>query len=124
MKWIAKPALWLLTTAIPVVIAACYGVYEESRRVFGKVVDGDTGEGIQDIQVECVVGEGENEYVPAGTMTLPGDGAFELWVDEYDPCDKLVFKDLDGEENGAYADKEIPFDEFTDGETVELEAAE
>jgi hypothetical protein len=116
--WIGRPVLWLLTSAIPVFIAACYGPYYDESRAGGKVVSKATGEGIPDILVSCLSPGGG---VLDQTYTLAGDGAFELWYQNEEPCETLGFEDVDGAENGAFQALEIPFDPATGEQTVELE---
>ncbi len=116
--WIAKPVLWLLTSAIPVFIAACYGAYYDESRAAGKVVDKETGEGIADILVSCLSPGGS---VIDQTYTLAGDGAFEIWYQDLDPCETLRFEDVDGEVNGEFQVLELPFDPEAGELTVELE---
>jgi hypothetical protein len=126
-KMLARPILWLLTTAIPVVIAACYGALE-SFRLWGNVVDRETGEGINNIKVSCILSNGPTEWsveetqssessyygdggVGAGdeTHSMPEDGYFSIGYDE--PCYKLRFEDVDGEANGGrYATRVIKYD--------------
>jgi hypothetical protein len=111
MKWIAKILLWIIGVAIPVVIAACYGMpYKFSKT--GKVVDAETKAGIDGIQVTCVQG-GQDEDV---AFTYSGD--FTLWYDI--PCDTLQIKDVDGAQNGEYQDREIEFCESCDTLSIEL----
>ncbi|MCP4601724.1 MAG: hypothetical protein GY847_14615 [Proteobacteria bacterium] len=123
MKWIAKPLLWIFTSALPVFIAACYGVYQEEgywdtdsdsgSYIGGRVVDKTSGNGIYDIQVDCIeassdtdsgadtgTDSGANEEIVSTTYTMENDGAFMLQED-IDDCDFLQFKDVDGEENGG-----------------------
>ncbi len=128
MKWIAKPILWLFTSAIPVFIAACYGCpngdcggipYSQDgdgntdySNIEGIVIDQDSQEGIADIKVSCVFYDAYNsEEIDSFTYTAAGDGAFKLRYDTLDECDALRFQDLDGLENGRqYKTEEIDFD--------------
>jgi hypothetical protein len=116
--WIARPVLWLVTAAIPVFIAACYGAYYDESRATGKVVDKATGEGVPDILVSCMTSGGS---VLDQTYSLAGDGAFEIWYQENDPCETLRFEDVDGEENGEFQALELPFDPAAGELTAELE---
>jgi hypothetical protein len=125
---IARPFLWLFTFAIPVFIAACYGGYYEiydagcganQLSATGKVLNALNGTSIAQIKVSCVapgyVDGGDN--VIDSTYSLPGDGHFELWYTDDNPCDRLVFEDVDGAENGEFASKTVQFDD-TLAETV------
>jgi hypothetical protein len=116
--WVARPVLWLMTSAIPVFIAACYGAYYDESRATGKVVDKSTGEGIADILVSCLAPGGS---VIDQTYSLAGDGAFEVWFQEVDPCETLRFEDVDGEANGEFQTLELPFQHGGGEITAELE---
>ena len=54
------------------------------------------------------------------TYSLPGDGHFELWYTNDNPCDRLIFEDVDGAENGEYASKTVLFDDTLEETVVEL----
>lgn len=88
-------AMWLLravTTTVPVVIAACYGMaYRYTRQ--GRVVDRATGQGVAGMKVTCAQG--------GATASTGADGAFTLPDD--DRCDSVQVEDADGAANGAYA---------------------
>jgi hypothetical protein len=133
VKRLAKPLLWLLTTAIPVFIAACYGGPFDGRwdedagpdpekSVAGRVLSALTGSGIPYIRVSCVISGYGGEQVYDDTYSAPGDGAFELWSSEYTPCEILRFEDVDGADNGAYQTLELNY--VDDGSDVVAEMAE
>lgn len=112
MKHVSKWLLRAVTMAVPVVIAACYGMmYRYSRA--GKVVDASTGTGIPGIQVTCLRGGLQD-----GLAMTDASGGFLL---DYDACDELEAKDVDGTENGSYQTKKIPFPPGSDDITVSLE---
>ena len=128
---IARPFLWFFTFAIPVFIAACYGGYYEiddaggganQLSATGKVLNALTGTSIAQIKVSCVA----SGYVDGGdnvidsTYSLPGDGHFELWYTDDNPCDRLIFEDVDGAENGEYDSKTVQFDDTLEETVVEL----
>lgn len=128
---IARPFLWFFTFAIPVFIAACYGGYYEiddagggtnQLSATGKVLNALTGASIAQIKVSCVapgyVDGGDN--VIDSTYSLPGDGHFELWYTDDNPCERLMFEDVDGTENGEYATKTVQFDDTLEETVVEL----
>ena len=113
MRIIAKFFLWLVTCAIPVVIAACYGMaYRYSKT--GHVIDSETKEGIQGIEVTCLVGSDEH------SMTYTGEDGY-FWL-EYDVrCDKLRIDDVDGEDNGGlYVGRTVDFCKDCEDITIEL----
>jgi hypothetical protein len=128
MRLIARPFLWLLTSIVPVFIAACYGTggfFDEPYnllRARGRVLNAATGKGIKGIRVTCVaaqqgLGTDYGEPIDGGfafdeTYSLPGDGAFEIWFDSYNPCIELRLEDVDGEENdGLFVGRDIEFPE-------------
>jgi hypothetical protein len=125
---IARPFLWFFTCAIPVFIAACYGGYYEidggpnQLSATGRVLDGVTSASIAQIKVSCVA----SGYVDGGdnvidsTYSMPGDGHFELWYTDDNPCERLILEDVDGAENGEYASKTVLFDDTLEETVVEL----
>jgi hypothetical protein len=113
VRTIARFLLWILTSAIPVFLAACYGApYGYSKN--GRVIDSESKEGISGIKVIC--SENGNDWNYSYSWT---DGYFNV---DYDvPCDKLVLVDEDGLENGGfYPRRVVPFDEDCDEITVEM----
>ena len=110
---LARLLLWLTTVAIPVFIAACYGApYRYSKT--GKVIDAESEDGIDGIQVTCV----EGDYETSMAYTGP-DGVF--WLSYDAPCDALRIEDVDGEDHGGvYLPRTVPFDEDCAELTVEL----
>jgi hypothetical protein len=113
MRIIAKFFLWLITVAIPVVIAACYGpLYKYSKS--GKVVDSETQEGINGIQVSCMVGGS-----PWDVTYSDPQGEFLLMYDR--PCDELQLEDVDGDQNGRYLTTTAPFCEDCTTIAVEMD---
>jgi hypothetical protein len=130
-KLIAKPFLWLLTCAIPLFISACYGNGyglgsdaggNTELRGKGRVTAALSQQGLADIFVSCVLFREDGEYIYDGTYSLPGDGYFEIWYMENEPCDALRFEDQDGLDNGgSFAPLEVPFDPIAEETHVELE---
>jgi hypothetical protein len=113
-KLLARFFLWLIGVAIPVFIAACYGMpYAYTKH--GRVVDRETQVGIEGIQVSCV--RGGQDY---STVQSWGGGSFDV---DYDvPCDELRLTDVDGEANGGeYLEKTVPFCDSCPEMVVELE---
>lgn len=144
LKRLAKPFLWLLTTAIPVFIAACYGAPGYSCG-YGSDSDGDT-DGDTDVpqvgHLRSFRGMVRNALtavavpyirVTCGGLGMSGeeavdksyskpDGSFELWHSDVVPCDFLRFEDVDGAFNGSFAPKEVDFDNAIQDDVYELEA--
>jgi hypothetical protein len=112
MKPIAKFLLWLIGVAIPVFIAACYGLPARFSKS-GKVIDSESEQGIDNIQVTCLV-NGKEEYV----TNSYDNGNFTLWYNT--PCDKLSFEDVDGENNGLYQARTMTFCQECESVTVEM----
>jgi hypothetical protein len=121
VKYIARFLLRMMTLAVPVVIAACYGVPQDYTLRNGRVVDKDTQRGIPGIKVTCLTGDAgifstltNGSMVDAGLTTLDAgasteDGTFQLngGVD----CTSLLAEDVDGPANGgSYAPVTQPFD--------------
>lgn len=106
---IEKIILALFTGVFPVFIAACYGPAANfgPPDSFEGIVRDPAGNPIPDILVRCMDGEDE----VASTYTMAGDGAFQLPGLYDDPCETLIFEDVDGEENGGtFAPKSIELD--------------
>ena len=115
MKLLAKFLLWLIGTAIPVFIAACYGAPYYWNTKSGQVIDSDSKEGIGGIQVTCI-----DSYGNAGDVSYSyEDGAFTVSYGQ--PCDHLLLEDVDGPDNGGqYVRRSVPFDEECEDLTIEL----
>jgi hypothetical protein len=142
VKRLAKPLLWLLTTAIPVFIAACYGApacltnggdgdgdsdddYEDTDPVTvfgfrGRVVSALSSVAIPYLRVTCGALGTEGAETVDTTYTKP-DGSFELWYPDVFPCDFLRFEDADGALNGSFVAQEIPFAGAVQDDVYELE---
>ena len=134
MRLLAKLILWLLTTAIPVFIAACYGAPmdgmwdddagpDPEKSVAGRVLAALTGSGIPYIKVSCLVSGYDGLEVYDDTYSAPGDGAFELWASQYTPCEVLRFEDVDGAENGTFQPKDVEYVDNGLDVVVELDEA-
>lgn len=138
MKIIKRSLLWMLTAAVPVFIAACYGI-SYSFTKSGRVLDKVSRAGIANIQVSCAdpleqapvydagVGEdgGATEdagYQPVG-FTSSADGSFFYGSDVV--CNKLKFEDVDGQQNGGLYLTKIESIDSSDGElVVEMDKAQ
>lgn len=114
MRTLAKFFLWLIGIAIPVVIAACYGMPARFSKS-GKVIDSVTKQGIEGIQVTCVDGWGLSYDATAHAYV---GGEFTLWYD--DPCSELRLEDIDAEANGLYQPRAVPFCHECESLTIEL----
>ena len=104
MKSVKKLLLGIITAAIPVVIAACYGpVY----RMEGMVKDADTQEGIEGIRVTCINYDDRStpEYDGQFATTKTNISGYYSFDGSGGRCDIMRFKDIDGMKNGFY-DKE------------------
>lgn len=108
MLAIRRLLLWVLTTAIPVFIAACYGVAYNFARATGRVTDALTGDGIGGIELSCM-----NDGEVQSTAYTAADGSFILEYDDAMPCDTILVEDVDGDANGTYAPASVP---MQDGE--------
>jgi len=108
--------LWLIGVAIPVFIAACYGMpYQYSKR--GRVVDRQTQEGIPNIMVTCVRAGNDQFSIPSWD-----DGRFELSYDL--PCDDVRLTDTDGVDNGGeYKQRVVSFCDTCGDIVVEMDKA-
>jgi len=125
MRALKRGALWLVTFAIPVTIAACYGMVMNFYKP-GKVLNKATQEGIKDIEVRCAEGQepvedagtSEDAAIGAETLAVTGDdGSFVLYDDL---CQTLRFVDVDGADNGGdFAPVEAPIG--ADGEELIVE---
>jgi PAS domain-containing protein len=125
MKSLRRGLLWLVTCAIPVTIAACYGMVMEFYKP-GRVLNKETQEGIKDIEVRCADDDGAD--VDAGAAEDGGamsdalavtdeQGGFVLYNDA---CQNLRFVDVDGDENGgSFETAEAPIG--ADGEELVVE---
>ena len=110
---VRRALLWILTTAVPVVLSACYGVMYGFRRA-GRVVDGATGKAIPGIKIQCL--NDRNEVVGSDTTS---DGPF--YVKTTEPFTTVVFTDMDGEENGGdFGEVKIPADRLDSDEPVRM----
>jgi hypothetical protein len=99
-RTIAKGALWLVTGLVPVVIAACYGAYYGFQRG-GRVADATSRQGVGGIRVTCRVGDRVTSQAVSRA-----DGWYSLTEDQ--PCDEVLFEDVDGAENGSYLPASVP----------------
>jgi len=131
MKLLAKPGLWLLTTAIPVFIAACYGApmdgdydggSDPEKTIAGRVLAALSGSGIPGIRVSCLVSGYDGLEVYDEAYSAAGDGGFALQSSEYTPCETLRFEDVDGAQNGAFQTLEMEY--VDNGEDVEAQMDE
>jgi len=109
MRKLYRALVQLVTYAIPVVIAACYGPVYRYRKG-GKVLDSQTKAPISQIDLTCDQGDGSQTW----SRTFE-DGTFELGYDT--PC-----VEVRAEDTGArYANKTVPFDAAAPELVIELD---
>lgn len=70
-------------------LSGCFGSTEECQYMAGRVVDAETGDGIEGILISCLEGGSSVHETYSGK-----DGAFSIWY-QYS-CASLRFEDLDG----------------------------
>lgn len=112
MRLIARFFLWLLGIAIPIFIAACYGPPARFSKS-GKVIDSESKQGVDGIEVSCLLGDQAEDIT-----TTYGGGDFLLYFNT--ACDQLRFDDVDGDQNGVYQSRTIPYCSDCQDITVEL----
>lgn len=115
MRSVKKALLWILTVAIPVTIAACYGVAQRFS-MGGRVTDATTGDGIEGIEVTCVDAGSFDS-----SMTW-SDANGDFSVDYDTPCATVRADDVDGADNGSYVTATVPFDENADEILIEMDS--
>jgi hypothetical protein len=108
MKQLSRALLRVVAACgMPVLLAACYGV----RAAFdyaGKVLDKDTQEPVPGMKVSCErlvsadAGVSGGSSAVAASMLSGAQGDFS--IDSMEACDLLVARDVDGAQNGSYAD--------------------
>ena len=102
MQFVAKFFLWIIGVAIPVVIAACYGMPYRYGKT-GRVVDAETQAGINGLKVSCLKGGAE-----IGMDYSSPTGYFDIGYDQ--PCEFVQVTDEDGELNGGiYLEQTVPY---------------
>lgn len=102
MRALARLALWLGALGVPFTIACAYGMPVEYTKS-GKVVDADTHEGIEGIQVTCLGGG-----VERGSALSGADGSVAIETATEDECDTYEAEDVDGAANGSYQPASLP----------------
>lgn len=107
MKSLARLVLRFFIVAIPVVIAACYGMaYRFTKR--GRVIDQATRTGIENVTVTCDVAKQATYHAYSSA-----DGSFYLQYDT--PCDTVTAGD-----DVRYVKKAVPFDAAATEIVIEL----
>lgn len=121
MKNVARFGLWILSLFMPVVIAACYGVPADSstlRQKCGTAKDSGSKVGIKGIQVTC-----SRNGEELGMTYTDDAGAYCVGFHAEEPCDTLVFEDVDGLDNGGqYLTKSEPM--VDDGLVLDVELSQ
>ena len=88
MRIISRFLLGIVTTAIPVVIAACYGMaYTFSQR--GRVIDRDSKAGVPGLRVDC---RSASNATTDSTLSA-SDGAFDLHALSPASCATIAVQD-------------------------------
>jgi hypothetical protein len=107
IRFFAKVLLSVVTGAVPVLIAACYGVSNVGPEgsCGGKVVDKTAGTGVTGIEVHCLNGAGDSFDVSVSAS----DGSF-LVQQPVGGCASLEARDVDGAARGSYATATVPAD--------------
>jgi hypothetical protein len=108
MRRISRLFLKVVTLAVPVFIAACYGIaYSFSQR--GKVLDRDTKKGIADLRVEC---RSTSDAITDMTHTA-WDGTFQLYAQSETACTTIAVLD-DRNTSKPYASTTVKSNSATD----------
>ncbi len=97
MRRVSRFLLGMVTTSIPVVIAACYGMmYQFSQR--GRVIDRNSKAGVAGLRVECRT---DSNSMTDRTYSA-SDGSFDLHTTSSDDCTTIAVDD-DRESGARYA---------------------
>ena len=103
MKTLYKALLWLMVTAVPLVIAACYGpMYRYTKS--GRIIDATNQKALQNIKVTCL-----RDGKPLGFAVSTSEG--EFWLDNM-ACDSLKFEDESGKHNPRTVSSTKDFEQF------------
>ena len=88
-------------TALMFTFQACYGMPNNGYRDFieGQVVSEDVDQPIQNVRVHSSNNNGEGDFAKTDE-----EGYFTVGVDSTVDSVAVSFQDMDGEENGLYAD--------------------
>jgi hypothetical protein len=113
MKAIARACLKLVILAIPVTIAACYGMMTRYNKR-GYVIDKQTRQGIDGVEVKCILSGGA-----IGASNISTNGAFDLYYDTL--CDHLEAEEAPADGAVRYKKTSVPFDENSSTVTIEME---
>jgi len=130
MTRVARILVGIFTFAIPVFIAACYGVRGYYKG--GKVLDKATRLGISDIDVTCMQAQPRGSLERGGSSRTHDDtGSYLVYNDV--ACTSLLAEDAlkketadggtpSGSRTARYTAKLVPFDEAAAQIDIELEA--
>jgi hypothetical protein len=126
MRLLKQCMLAVLTSLVPVFIAACYGTPMDNGTSWtGRAVDKATRQGVDGIRVRTMT-LGPGATVLNETYTTGGGGAFggRFWVPYSMVAQQMVFTDVDGPVNGGpYKEVSIPPPVLGSDAVVELEPA-
>jgi hypothetical protein len=113
MRLLAKGFLWLVGTAAPMMIAACYGTVANYDRC-GRVADRDSDKGVEGIMVVCQDGTTKQDL---GTTDANGSFCYSGYME----CDGLRFEDRAKDRpGGTYNAVEMPVSMVGDGATIRM----
>jgi len=88
MRLVSRILLGIVTSIVPVFIAACYGIaYSFHQR--GKVIDKSSKAPVQGLRVDC---RGAQDRVADTTLTS-ADGVFDLHAEDSSACATVVVQD-------------------------------
>lgn len=106
VKHFKKWLLGIFVTTIPVVIAACYGVPYD---ISGRVIDADTQEGIDGIEVTCINYDNFSTLEDEGEelVTYTSSGYYDYMATSTGSCKMIKLRDVDGTDNGLYMKKTV-----------------
>jgi hypothetical protein len=108
MRRVSRLLLGIVTTAVPVVIAACYGMaYTFSQR--GHVIDKASKAGVAGLRVDCL---SSSKNVSDTTLTS-STGAFELYASGQSACQTVAVTD-ERSASPSYAPTSVPSNSSAD----------
>ncbi len=105
LMYLKKMMLGAVVSAVPVVIAACYGPYYS---ISGYVTDSETEDAIPGIEVTCTIKDDwTTPSVDEGREIKVETNVNGYYGISVQACDIMKFKDVDGAENGLYKKKTV-----------------
>jgi hypothetical protein len=109
---------WLVASVLSLVTTACnpFSIMDpvhpnDKPTAKGYVLNDATDGGIGGIRIRCLGIMGDRNAIEDETFSKTDAGTFDVWYDEEDPFESLLFEDVDGAKNhGVFADREVRFD--------------